>query len=171
MKTSAQVNAPRYNRERWEAAQASWKAGEPWSKEWREWRHLAANSGIPEAPNGTEWDSWLDDSPSQRAMLIRAIRETPTLLRRAITAPRTHSWAAVIEVLLHGRDAMLDDADEREERGSRHDPPPKEAGQLLRRIDMITDEADGPRVLASIRAGRCPTCGGPFPRDKTEGDN
>lgn len=47
---------PRYSRERWEAAQASWKAGEPWSAEWREWRTLAAQHGIPGAPEGTQWD-------------------------------------------------------------------------------------------------------------------
>lgn len=160
MKTSAQVNAPRYSRERWEVAQSSWRDGEPWSDEWRPWRHLAAEHGIPEAPDGTQWDQWDDDEPSERAMLIRAIRETPEALRAAIVDHGTHSWASVIAIVIRGRDSMRQDMVE--PRGSSADPPAADASALLRRIRMVTDEADGPRVLAAIREGRCPTCGKPL---------
>jgi hypothetical protein len=160
MKTTIQVNAPRYSKERWAAAQASWKAGEPWSEEWRFWRHLAAENGILEAPEGSGWDQWDDESPSQRAMLIRAIRETPKTLRAAIVSPRTHSWATVIEAVLQRRDTMV--AEAAEERGSAHDPSPQESGALLRRIRDVTGP-DGPRILAAVREGKCPTCGQPLP--------
>lgn len=147
---------PRYSRERWEAAQSSWQAGEPWSDEWREWRHLAAQHGIPDAPVGTQWDQWDDDQPSERAMLIRAIRETPTALRAAILDGRTHSWASVVAIVIRGRDNVS--ADVIEERGASRDPHPVEAGRLLSRIRDVTGP-DGPRILASVRAGKCPTCG------------
>ncbi len=101
-------------RERWEAAQAAWAAGE-FSDEWRSWRHLAAmKAGIVEPPTGSKWDQWDDDEPSQRAMLIRAIRETPEALRVAILRAPRPTWEAVIEGVLRHRDTLGADADQRE---------------------------------------------------------
>lgn len=92
-----------YTREQWEAAQASWSAGEPWSDEWKPWRHLAAEAaGIIDAPEGSRWDQWEDEHPSQRAILIRAIRETPDTLRRAIAMPGVRTWGDVIGRLIAG---------------------------------------------------------------------
>lgn len=103
-----------YDRDTMLRSRAAWDAGD-FGPEWRPWRHLAAmRAGIIFPPDGTAWDSWSDDSPSQRAILIRAIRETPTALRRAIEAPGVRSWAAVIERLLRHRDRLADDADQRE---------------------------------------------------------
>ena len=84
-----------------DAANRAWDEGE-FSSEWRDIRHKAAMGGLIYPPSGTRWDSWEDDSPSQRAMLIRAIRETPRLLERCIVgAP---SWSVVIERLTRSRD-------------------------------------------------------------------
>lgn len=101
-------------RDRWDAAQVAWAAGD-FSAEWKPWRHLAAmKAGIVDPPTGSKWDDWTDAEPSQRAMLIRAIRETPGALRRAIeTAPRP-TWEAVLEGVLRHRDRMGEDADRRE---------------------------------------------------------
>lgn len=82
-------------------ARLAWDEGE-FSSEWRDIRHKAAMGGLIYPPSGSAFDSWDDDSPSQRAMLIRAIRETPKLLDRClIGAP---SWTVVINRLTKARD-------------------------------------------------------------------
>ena len=139
------TKGPRISRERWDAAQAAWATGE-YSTEWREWRHLAATkAGIVEAPLGTKWDNWGDDDPSERAILIRAIREDPSRLQAAILAPGVHSWAAVIAVMLRGRDerAEVIERDGRdEERRRANEPTPKQATYALREImDIIGERA------------------------------
>lgn len=94
-----------FNRADWEASLAEWDAGQ-FSDEWRNVRHLAAMQGMIYPPTGTKWDSWEDDEPSQRAMLIRAIRETPRLLEECIG--RSRSWTEVIAKLVAARDELRD---------------------------------------------------------------
>jgi hypothetical protein len=101
-----------YSREAWLEAQDAWKAGD-FSAEWRDWRHWAATEGtIIFPPDGTKWDQWDEDSPSQRAMVIRAIRETPDMLRHALRGAR--SWSEVIARLLPDRDILRADTAEDE---------------------------------------------------------
>jgi hypothetical protein len=88
-----------YSRSDWHAAQEAWA---DFSSEWREVRHQAAMRGILYPPSGTRWDSWEDDEPSQRAILIRAIRETPRLL--SVCLSRSRSWSDVIAKLTAARD-------------------------------------------------------------------
>ena len=102
-----------FDRETWLRAMAAWDAGR-FGTEWADCRNLAAKAGIIFPPDGSPDDSWGDDSPSQRAMLVRAIRETPRLLRRAIGATGVRSWSDVIERLLLGRDLRMDMVDRRE---------------------------------------------------------
>ena len=91
----------------WRAARETWRAGEPWADEWKPWRHLAAiEAGIIVAPKGSAFDCWDDAEPSERALLIRAIRETPALLDRAIRSPGVRSWAAIVAIVVRGRDGM-----------------------------------------------------------------
>lgn len=120
------------------AARSQWDAGE-FSDEWRPWRKLAEEGGVIFPPEGTRWDSWDDDSPSQRAILIRAIRETPDLLRKSIVGAR--SWGEVVKRLTNGRDDMREDADlrDRDDRWERSDEiTPREAvttlGGIVNRI-------------------------------------
>lgn len=94
-------------------ARDAWEAGR-FGSEWNDWRNLAGKAGIIFPPAGTPDDSWGDESPSQRAILIRAIREQPRLLRRAITAGRVNSWSDVIERLLLGRDHLMGAVEQRE---------------------------------------------------------
>lgn len=88
-----------YSRSDWDAAQEAWL---DFSPEWRKVRHQAAMRGILFPPSGTKWDSWEDDDPSQRAILIRAIRETPKLLASCVA--RSRSWPEVIGRLVAARD-------------------------------------------------------------------
>jgi hypothetical protein len=90
-----------FTRSALDEARAAWDAGD-FSDEWKPFRHKAVMGGLIYPPSGTKWDSWDDDAPSQRAMLIRAIRETPRLLERCVIgAP---SWSVVIDRLTHARD-------------------------------------------------------------------
>lgn len=98
-----------YSRADWEAAQASWSGFSP---EWRELRHLMALNGAIYAPSGTAMDSWEDDSPSQRAVLIRAIREQPSLLMRCARGAR--SWQQLVDRLFSARDDWREEAALRE---------------------------------------------------------
>lgn len=103
-----------FTREQLDASRRAWDAGE-FSDEWKPWRHLAAmQAGIIDAPEGTRWDSWADDEPSERALLIRAIRETPDTLRAALLSGRCHTWAQVVREVVMFRDRLGDDADRRE---------------------------------------------------------
>jgi hypothetical protein len=85
----------------WEAAAAAWTAADLGS-EWLEVRRRAALRGILWPPNGTRWDSWEADHPSQLATVIRAIRETPELLLRSVD--ESASWGEVIGRLIAIRD-------------------------------------------------------------------
>lgn len=94
------ANRPTYTLEQIEEAKAAW---DDFSDEWSPWRQMAATGpGIIYPPDGTKWDQWDDAHPSQRAMLIRAIRETPDLLRWAIRGVKSPSWSSVIERWLAG---------------------------------------------------------------------
>lgn len=97
-----------FSRYDWMAAQTSWEEAE-FSHEWRPFRDLAASVGMIYPPTGSRWDSWSDDEPSQRALLVRAIRETPDELRKAIRSSR--SWGEVVGKLNRQRDEWreLDD--------------------------------------------------------------
>lgn len=88
-----------YSRSDWLAAQEAWA---DFSPEWREVRHQAAMRGILFPPSGSAWDSWEDASPSQRAILIRAIRETPALVKASVA--RSSSWHEVIANITSTRD-------------------------------------------------------------------
>lgn len=119
------TNTPTFDRETWQRAVAAWDAGR-FGPEWADWRWLAARAGIIFPPIGSPDDSWADARPSQRAMLVRAIRETPRLLRWALSRPGIRSWGDVLEHLLTGRDAMALDADRRDaewQRTKRGEPP------------------------------------------------
>ena len=135
------TNTPTFDRETWQRAVAAWDAGR-FGPEWSDWRRLAARAGIIFPPIGSPDDSWADARPSQRAMVVRAIRETPRLLRWALTRPGIRSWADVIEHLLTGRDAMALDADQRDAewqatKARRTAPPEHIGGSLTTIVDSL----------------------------------
>jgi len=92
----------------------AWDAGR-FSAEWRPWRHLAAmQAGIIDAPKGSALDSWADEEPSERAILVRAIRETPNALRAALLSGKCHTWAQVVRAVVIGRVRLGEESDRRE---------------------------------------------------------
>lgn len=103
-----------YSKADWDAAQVAWTALRL-PDEWKPWRHMAAmEAGIIAAPEGSIWDSWADEDPSQLALLTRAIRDTPDVLRSALRSPNVHSWSAVIAIVTRHRDDRLEDVERRE---------------------------------------------------------
>jgi hypothetical protein len=126
-----------YSKAAWDEAQDLWRDGD-FSREWRDYRHQAAMRGMIYPPDGTKWDSWDDDEPSQRAMLIRAIRETPKLTAEAIS--RSSSWSGVIEYILRRRDEWREDLNARERRVERDPTAGRQA--MLRLSDIIQRIAD-----------------------------
>ena len=142
-----------YTRSDLDAANRAWEEGH-FSAEWKDTRHFAAMGGLIFPPEGDRFDSWEDDSPSQRAMLIRAIRETPALLRSCLFgAP---SWGVVLDRLLRGRDEWRERTREDEQARSwesREIPGPKEDAMALGRIVE--------RLAASVGAGMIESGRGP----------
>jgi hypothetical protein len=125
-----------YSQADWTRALREWREGE-FATEWREYRHQAAMRGMILPPEGTKWDSWDDDHPSQRAMLIRAIRETPDLMTHAISV--STSWGQVLDVILGKRDEWREELN----RPVQRDPEDRaqyrgammSIAQILERID------------------------------------
>ena len=127
------LRRPTYRRKDWDAAAAAWDTGE-FSEEWAPFRALARERGLLYPPTGTAMDGWDEAQPSQRALLIRAIRETPELLRTAISEAPQASWSAVLTIVLGGRDELATAIDEH--------PPTTD--------DPTTDRAEASEVLASV---------------------
>lgn len=86
-----------YRREHVVEATRRWDAGQ-FGPEWRPYRALAASRGFIFPPAGDRWDSWEDGQPSQRAIVYRAIEDTPRTLRAVIA--RSRSWNDVVRGLM-----------------------------------------------------------------------
>lgn len=118
----------------WRKAEAAWAEGE-YSAAWAPFRAAARDRGFIFPPTGTKWDGWEDDGPSQRAIVWRAIDETPELLRRCIA--RSRSWAAVVRELTRERDAWRERnaaADVDDEQGPTRGEAVERLGDIVRRL-------------------------------------
>lgn len=80
-----------YSRTDWLAARDAW---DDFSGEWTPYREAAAQRGMLYPPSGSRFDSWDDPKPSQRAILYRAMADTPAALMDAIHESR--SWGEVV---------------------------------------------------------------------------
>jgi hypothetical protein len=134
------TSRPTYTLDQVQEAKAGWAGFDP---EWEPFRRLAATGpGIIFPPSGSKWDQWDEAHPSQRAILIRAIRETPDLLRWAIRGAKSPSWSAVITRLLAGRDEMREQLDLIPDEPSL-DPAPRQAAYRLGEILTILKDSGG----------------------------
>lgn len=84
-----------------------WAEGE-FGVEWQPYRRLAAERGFIFPPEGSRWDSWEDDEPSQRAIVYRAIEDMPRLLSEAIRTSR--GWGQVVARLMRDLARIREDA-------------------------------------------------------------
>ena len=123
-----------FSRADFEASREAWSDYGP---EWLFYRQLAADRGMIFPPSGSPLDSWEDPQPSQRAIIYRAIEDTPKALTEIIRS--SHSWSQVVRKLMTDLERRRDDADLRErdaEWAKLDDPSPQEA---TRRVsDILT---------------------------------
>ena len=132
--TGRPYRGPTYTPDQFQDATEQWK---DFSEEWTPWRERAAAVGIMFPPSGTKFDSWDDERPSQRAVLVRAIRETPDTLGWAIDKTPEPSWSAVVGRLFGAWNEMSSQIPP--------DPPPvgpspQEASYSLKNIiDILND--------------------------------
>lgn len=146
-----------FSRAEYNEAMAEWAAGD-FSEEWRSFRHQAAMKGIIHPPAGTKLDSWDDDDPSDRALLIRAIRETPNYLQQCID--KSKGWPEVVARVIRQRDETIElrEADERFSRSKRERDELDHSGAAMTIAEIFGRIADsaGIDVLPSRKNGSDP---------------
>lgn len=124
-----------FSRDQWVEAQSLWESGK-FSDEWKPFRHEAAMRGMLYPPAGDRFDNWEADEPSQRAMLIRAIRESPGLLHQAIA--RSKTWGEVVAYVIRQRDDWREELDLRDRQREQERPhrvsEVMSIGQILARL-------------------------------------
>ena len=95
-----------YSREQFLAAKAAW---DDFDREWEPYRVEAAERGMLFPPSGSKFDSWEDPKPSQRAIIYRAIADTPATLIDAIRESR--SWSEVIGKVFRDMEVRREDVE------------------------------------------------------------
>lgn len=114
---------------------ASKEAWSDYGDEWLFYRQMASDRGMLYPPSGSPLDSIDDPLPSQRAIVYRAIGDTPKALTEAIRA--SHSWSEVVRKLMADVDRRREDVDftERQVKWDRQDEPdPREATVSIKAI-------------------------------------
>jgi len=84
---------------------------EDFGSDWWPFKRLAADRGFIFPPTGTKHDDRDAESPSQRAIVWRAIEDQPTELRRIIS--RSWSWSQVVDQIIGLETRLRMDADDR----------------------------------------------------------
>lgn len=97
-----------YDRQTIEAARDSW-VGFGW--QWQSLRRIAADRGFLYAPSGSSHDDRDAESPSQRAIVWRALVDNPTTTETIVR--RSRSWSQVVDGIIGLESTLRDDADER----------------------------------------------------------
>ncbi len=101
-------------------AQESWK---DFDWEWEAIRRVAYEAGFIYAPEGTKWDDRAAESPTQRAIVWRALQDNPTKLTAIVR--RSHSWGQVVSGIIGMEASLREDANDlaRDTAWSRQDEP------------------------------------------------
>lgn len=129
-----------FSRAAWSAASESWREGGLDAETWYRVRYAAACRGMLYPPAGEAGDDCDDPHPSQRAIVYRALDNTPALLFGVIG--RSSSWSEVSRELIHAIHASRTDAelaeieqDRREETRRRNErtSAPQRLGDIIRR--------------------------------------
>jgi hypothetical protein len=98
-----------YRREDWVASQQAWDDGE-FGYRWQAIRRLAADRGFIYPPSGTIHDDREVESPSQRAIVWRALEDNPGEVERIVR--RSRSWHDVVDGIIGLEARLRVDADD-----------------------------------------------------------
>jgi hypothetical protein len=129
-----------FSRADWSEASESWREGGFAADTWYRVRYAAACRGMLYPPAGGKGDDCDDPHPSQRAIVYRAIRDSPALLFGIIG--RSSTWSQVVVALIHAVDAARADADiaeiardrqEETRRRNERTAAPQRIGEIMRR--------------------------------------
>ena len=97
-----------FSREDWQASEHAWQDGE-YGWRWGQLRRIARESGILYPPAGTAHDDRDAESPSQRAIIWRALEDNPTELYAIVR--RARSWSGVVDRIIGLESRLRSDAD------------------------------------------------------------
>lgn len=92
-----------YSRETFLAAKAAWDDGD-FGWQWQPIRRIAAERGFLYPPSGSKHDDREVESPSQRAIVWRALEDNPSQLAKIVG--RSRSWSDVVDQVI-GLEATL----------------------------------------------------------------
>jgi len=127
-----------YSRADWLASQAAWDDGD-FGYRWQAIRRIAADRGFIYPPSGTIHDDREVESPSQRAIVWRALEDNPGRLEQIVR--RSRSWHDVVDGIIGLEDRLRLDADETQREADwerKDDATPRDAvmsiASILRRI-------------------------------------
>lgn len=123
-----------YSRSDWHASQQAWDDGD-FGYRWQAIRRLAADRGFIYPPSGSVHDDREAESPSQRAIVWRALEDNPRELERIVR--RSHSWSQVVDGIIGLETRLRLDADDDEmaQKWERRDEPTeREAVQAIARV-------------------------------------
>lgn len=97
-----------FSRRDFEAARDAWSWGR-FGPEWEPYRRAASERGFIFPPAGSPEDDRDAEEPTQRAIVYRAIADTPRTLLAIIG--RSRSWTQVVAGIVQDMDARREDAD------------------------------------------------------------
>lgn len=131
-----------YSRETFLAAKAAWEDGD-FGWQWQAIRRIAAERGFLYPPSGSKHDDREVESPSQRAIVWRALEDNPTSLAKIVG--RSRSWGEVVDQVIGLEATLRIDLDERDRElawEKRGDPDHRES---VRSLAAILERIDGAR--------------------------
>lgn len=97
-----------FSRDEWLAAEREWSAG-GFGWRWGAIRRIAREQGILYPPSGSAHDDRDAESPSQRAIVWRALEDNPAEL--AAIVRRSSSWNGVVDRIIGLEQRLRSDAD------------------------------------------------------------
>ena len=128
-----------FSRADWEAAERAWSEGD-YGWRWAHIRRIARGQGILFPPNGTILDDRDAESPSQRAIVWRALEDNPAELERIVR--RSRSWSQVVDYIVGMEERLRREVGETEQDEAWHradDPDHRQSvqalGAILERIE------------------------------------
>ena len=101
-----------YSRADWLGSQQAWDDGD-FGYRWKTIRDIAAERGFIYPPSGSKHDDREVESPSQRAIVWRALEDNPRELERIVR--RSRSWSQVVDLIIGLEERLRLDLTEREQ--------------------------------------------------------